>query len=124
VEATSVVSDAVSPVGLVESIARLIAELAEVRVISDRRADRLVSLAETIGRQAAELDALRAQNAALLASTAAQPQNPITGPSATSGAPGAAVAPAPWWHSLARWWPAALAVLLVLVGAGALLVVR
>jgi hypothetical protein len=30
----------------------------------------------------------------------------------------------PWWRSWARWWPAALAVLIVLVGAGALLIAR
>jgi hypothetical protein len=38
------------PAPLVASIARLITELAEVRVISDRRADQLVSQAEAVGR--------------------------------------------------------------------------
>src|SRR3954451_9359211 len=45
---------------LVASIARLIAELAEVRVISDRRADQLISQAETIGQLRAELAAAHA----------------------------------------------------------------
>src|SRR3954468_4684809 len=49
------VADHTAP--LVASIARLIAELAEVRVISDRRADQLVSQAELVGQLRAELAA-------------------------------------------------------------------
>jgi excisionase family DNA binding protein len=45
---------------LVASIARLIVELAEVRVISDRRADQLVGQAEMIGQLRAEVAALKA----------------------------------------------------------------
>jgi hypothetical protein len=44
---------------LVASIARLIVELAEVRTISDRRADQLVSQAQALGRMTAERDAAR-----------------------------------------------------------------
>jgi hypothetical protein len=48
-----------SAAGLVASIARLIAELAEVQVISDRRADRIAELERENGRVIAELDAER-----------------------------------------------------------------
>lgn len=73
---------------LVASIARLIVELAEVRVISDRRADQLVSQAETIGQLRAEVAALKAAQAVPAAPTAPEPPEPSSEP------------PAPWW----RFW--------------------
>jgi len=94
--------------GLVDSIARLIAELAEVRVVSDRRADRVAELERENGRLSAELAAAR---------TPQSLQAGSTGPLA----PAPAVdSPSPGWRA---WWPI-LAVLLVLIAAwtGALVV--
>jgi excisionase family DNA binding protein len=80
-------------VPLVASIARLIAELAEVRVISDRRADQLVSQAETIGELRAEVAALKAAQATTVAPTAPLSPEPPPGgshhdPDGASGARG------------------------------------
>jgi len=76
------------PAPLVASIARLIAELAEVRVVADRRADHLVGMAERLaelarenGRLTAELDAAQGQIQLLTASSAAQSVEPTSGPS-------------------------------------------
>jgi hypothetical protein len=91
----------------VASIARLIAELAEVRVISDRRADQLVTQAETIGQLRADLAGARAQ------------QSPLE-PSTEPAAPEPAVdSPMPRWHV---WWPG-LAALLVLLAMWAVVLV-
>jgi excisionase family DNA binding protein len=107
----ALISASIAPV-----LAPLVAELAANRQTVERQANQLVNQAETIGRLSAENDALRAAQTPVAAPTAAQTPDPTLGPPQP--------APAPWWHPLARWWPAALAVLLVLVGAGALLVVR
>lgn len=87
---------------LTASIARLIVELAEVRTISDRRADQLVAQAERVaaleretGRLTAELVAERAVRATLEARTAS---------------PSAAVATEPPPPRYRPWWRAWLAV--------------
>jgi hypothetical protein len=84
---------------LVASIARLVAELAEVRVISDRRADQLVAQAETIGQLRADLAAAESRLLALAA-----PQQSVEAPGATQGTEPSTELPVtrarPWW----RWW--------------------
>jgi excisionase family DNA binding protein len=57
-------------------IAPLVAELAASRQANERQAEQLVSQAETIGRQAAELDTLRAAHSSGAARTAPQPVEP------------------------------------------------
>jgi excisionase family DNA binding protein len=105
VETTSAVSTA----ALVESIARLIAELVEVRTISDRRADQLliqadqlVAQAETIGELRARAAVLEAENCALLTSTATQGRE-SSGPSSRW-----------WWCSLWLYGGVVIAVLVVI----------
>jgi hypothetical protein len=98
--------DVPSTVGLVESIAHLIAELAEVRVISDRRADRIAEQAETIGT-------LRVENTVLRASQAQQDVNP--GPIASALTTNAPVPLSAQLRVLAPWALAALAIGAVVV---------
>ena len=97
--------DVPASTGLVESIARLIAELAEVRVTADRRSDQLVSMGERTavlerenGRLSAELDAARTQISTLEASTAAASAEPTAEP------------PPARWRVLGPWLLAALAI--------------
>jgi hypothetical protein len=86
--------------------------LAPLVAALERAQARVAELERENGRQAAELNTLRAQNDALVAPTVVQPPDPPGEPSA------------PWWHSWLRWWPAAIGVLLVVVLAGTLLVGR
>jgi excisionase family DNA binding protein len=61
VEATPATTDVASSAALVASISRLIVELAEVRTISDRRADRVVEVERDNARLIAELEATAAE---------------------------------------------------------------
>ena len=86
-ETTGLSGDVLPSRLLVGSIARLIAELAEVRVVSDRRADRVAELERENGRLTAELAALDTTHATLIAaqqpveaSGAPQPVTPTVGP--------------------------------------------
>ena len=99
------------------SIARLIAELAEVRVVSDRRADQLVSQAEMIGTLRAERDTARAQLDVLTATHAPVASNltPVSSDPATD-------AMVPFLDGLRYPSPIALLLALVIV-AGTLLLV-
>jgi hypothetical protein len=68
-------------VALTESIARLIAELAETRVVSDQRAAQLVTQAETIGQLRERLALAESRLSALEAPQHA-PESPVGAPTA------------------------------------------
>jgi hypothetical protein len=94
---------------LTASIARLIVELVEVRIISDRRADQLVAQAERVaaleretGRLTAKLVAERAARATLEAHTAPPSASVATEPPATRRRA--------WWRA---WLAVGLAVVVV-----------
>jgi hypothetical protein len=121
VQATRVVSGPeVSVAGLVASIARLIAELAEVRVISDRRAEQLVSQAETISRQSERVATLELETTRLRAELIAgnHRHSPGAGPQAPEPPAPTTDAPVPLparLRALAPWLVAVLATALVVL---------
>lgn len=94
---------------LVASIARLIAELAEVRVISDRRADQLVGQAELIGLLRAENAALSALQRPQAGSEAPAPPEPTPEPPPSPEPLPRPNPPRPHWRALAPWLLAVLA---------------
>jgi excisionase family DNA binding protein len=108
---------------LVASNARLIAELAEVRLISDRRANQLVSQAETIGRQAERVANLEIESGRLLAQvfTLRASQQPVDAPAAPESPDPATEPSTPRWRAWAPWLPVLLMLAVVLA---ALLVPR
>jgi transposase-like protein len=110
------VGHTMDPAPLVASIARLIAELAEVRVISDHRADQLVSQAETIGRQSAELERGRATIVSLGDELAAERAKSSLDARTATGIDGTAPAPfAGRLRPLIPWLMTSLAIVAVVV---------
>ena len=104
-------------------LAPLVAEITASRQTIERQSEQLIAQAETIGRQAAEIEALRAQPSTLAPSGATERPDP-SGEPATPPAP--FPAPLPPTPNERRWWPGqgplravlgsiALAVLLMLV---------